>query len=415
MHHPLKLYLYDILVLLFLALYICSICFAMNYDHVDLGFNDSYVDHCDYLDYSNLTTNKDRQTNLTILQLNVRGVLSKRDRLTDLFNDIRKEHRVDVALLVETWLNKNNAKRFMLPGYRYYGSHRKNKKGGGVGVLVSQDVECRIRKDLSLDVPNFESITVEIKTHSDSFFVCSIYRPSNSRPKEFLRHHKRLLDKFTKTQQERLVLGIDHNLDLLKCHSHSATKDFIDMNLDLNLIPTITKPTRITNTSATLLDNIIVGRIFHNYTANIAISDISDHLPIIMSSYQPKMYKKQPLIIKSRILNEAACTKINETLDQINWEQYLNGKTTNAAQTCFHTKVQETLDNISPLKTIRIKPCKILKDPWMFPGLLKCVQKQKNLYKRHLANPQDLQHMEKYKNYRNKLQQLLRKTKENHF
>ena len=415
MRHSLKLYLYDIAVFVLLTLYICSICFAMNYYHVDLGFNDSYVDHCDYLNYSDLTSNTDKRTNLTILQLNVHGVLNKQDRLTDLLNDIRKEHRVDVALLVETWLNKNNANRFMLPGYQYFGSHRKNRKGGGVGVLVSQDVECRTRKDLSLDVTNFESITVEIKTHSDSFFVCSVYRPPNSRPKEFLKHYRRLLEKFTKAQHERLVIGIDHNLDLLKHHSHPPTKEFVDMNLDLNLIPTITKPTRITKTSATLLDNIIVGRLFHNFVANIAISDISDHLPILMSSYQPKMYKKQPLTVKSRVLNDITCSKILETLDQINWDQCLIGLKTNAAYTCFHTKLQEVLDEISPIKAIKIKPCKIVKDPWMSPGLLKCVHKQKQLYKGHMKAPQDTLLMDKYKNYTNKLQQILRKTKEDYY
>ena len=387
----------------------------MEYDHVDLDFNDSYVDHCDYLDYSILTTNHDKRTDLTILQLNVRGAINKRDRLTDLFSDIRKEHRVDVALFVETWLNKHNAKRFMLPGYRFYGSHRKNKKGGGVGVLISQDLECRTRKDLSLDVANFESITVEVKTHTDSFFVCSVYRPPNSKLKEFLKHYKRLLGKFTKKQHEKLVIGIDHNLDLMKHHGHSATKDFIDMNLDLNLIPTITKPTRITKTTATLLDNIIVGRTFHNYTANIAISDISDHLPIVMSSYQPKMYRKQPLTITSRVLDESACTKITNALNQIDWDQHLSGHNTNTAYTCFHTKVQEVINDISPVKTIKIKPSKILKDPWMTPGLLKCVQKQKTLYKRHLENPQDIHISDKYKNYRNKLQEILRRTKENYF
>ena len=415
MRHSLKLYIFDTVAFLLLILYICSLCFTMEYDHVDLGFNDSFVDHCDYLDYSTSTTNHDKRTDLTILQLNVRGVINKRDRLMDLFKDIRKEHRVDVALLVETWLNKNNAKRFMLPGYCFYGSHRKNKKGGGVGVLIRQDLECRTRKDLSLDVPNFESFTVEIKTHSDSFFVCSVYRPPNSNPREFLKHYKRLLGKFTKDQLDRLAIGIDHNLDLMKHFCHSATKDFIDMNLDLNLIPTITKPTRITKTSATLIDNIIVGRIFHNYTANIAISDISDHLPILVNSYQPKLYKKQPLTVTKRVLDESACTKISNTLDQINWELYLSECNTNTSYVCFHNKVQEVLDDISPLITIKIKPSKILKDPWMTSGLLKCVHKQKILYKRHLKNPQDMQKHDKYKNYRNKLQEILRKTKENHF
>ena len=51
------------------------------------------------------------------------------------------------------------------------------KKGGGVGILISQELQCRTRKDLCLNVPNFESITLEIRTNSDSLFVCTIYRP----------------------------------------------------------------------------------------------------------------------------------------------------------------------------------------------------------------------------------------------
>ena len=73
------------------------------------------------------------------------------------------------------------------------------------------------------------------------------------------------------------------------------------------------------------------------------------------------------------------------------------------------------IEEISPIKTIKIKPCNVLKDPWMSPGLLKCVQKQKNLYKWHLENLQDSQLRDKYKNYRNKLQQILRRNKENYF
>ena len=102
----------------------------------------------------------------------------------------------------------------------------------------------------------------------------------------------------------------------MKHEAHNPTKEFIDINLDLNLIPTITKPTRITKTSATLLDNIIVGKQFHNFVANIAISDISDHLPTIMNSYQPNLYKKQPLSMTTRVFNDEACSSITESLQR---------------------------------------------------------------------------------------------------
>ena len=160
----------------------------MNSNHIDLGYNDDYVDHCDYVDYAELTKDNvsSHKETFSVLQLNTRGVLNKHDSLKALFNEVKNDNRVDVALLVETWLNKTTAKRFKLSGYKFLSSHRKNKKGGGVGVLVSKDLDCRPRPDLSMNIPNFESLTVEIKTHSNSILVCSIYRTPNSKVKEFI-------------------------------------------------------------------------------------------------------------------------------------------------------------------------------------------------------------------------------------
>ena len=318
--------------------------------------------------------------NLTVLQLNICGVLNKQEKLKNLLNDIRKDSRVDVAMLVETWLNKNNDNRLNVPEYQFFGSHRKQKKGGGVGILVSQELQCRPRKDLCLNVPNFESITLEIRTKSDSFFVCTIYRPPNSKENEFNKHYKRLLGKFKEPQLKKLIIGLDHNMDFKNHSKHPPTKEFIDINLDSNLIPTIIKPTRITRNSATLIDNIIVGK----QEANIGISDISDHLPLIFKSYQPKLYKKQPLSLTTRAINEQKCEMINTRLQDIDWNKNLHDKSANDAYTCFQLKVQEILDTEAPIKTIRIKPSNILQEPWMSPGLLKSVKKQKVLYKKPL-------------------------------
>ena len=127
-----------------------------------------------------------------------------------------------------------------------YDSHRKSKRGGGVGILLSQNLEYRQRKDLSLNVPNFESVTIEMKTHQQSKLLCTIYRSPNSSDKEFLKNYSRLLKKFTPQQLARLIIGLDHNLDLIKHAKHRVTNEFIELNLDNQLLPTITKPTRIT-------------------------------------------------------------------------------------------------------------------------------------------------------------------------
>ena len=79
-----------------------------------------------------------------------------------------------------------------------------------------------------------------------------------------------------------LVIGIDQNLDLLKSHQHNQTQNFLETNLDCNLLPTITLPTRITNSTATLLDNIYIFNGLQNgFESCIMLSDISDHLSIL--------------------------------------------------------------------------------------------------------------------------------------
>ena len=48
----------------------------------------------------------------------------------------------------------------------------------------------------------------------------------------------------------------DFNINLLNCDHHMETHDYVDTMFSNSLIPQITKPTRITPTTATLIYNI---------------------------------------------------------------------------------------------------------------------------------------------------------------
>ena len=138
-------------------------------DLIDLGFNGDIEDKCDYLDYLaiDLDTDHDQQK-LTVIQLNIRGLLNKQDDLNRLLSEIRRKHTISVILLAETWLKKTTKKRIRIPGFQFVGSHRECKRGGGVGILIANKLQYRERKDLTLNIPNFENITIELKTHNDS-------------------------------------------------------------------------------------------------------------------------------------------------------------------------------------------------------------------------------------------------------
>ena len=76
---------------------------------IDLGFNNVIEDLCDYRDYSNIET-VTNFNGLAILQHSICGLLGKQDSLRLLLNNIRKDCRVQVILLAETWLNENSVK-----------------------------------------------------------------------------------------------------------------------------------------------------------------------------------------------------------------------------------------------------------------------------------------------------------------
>ena len=73
----------------------------------------------------------------------------------------------------------------------------------------------------------------------------------------------------------------DFNIDLLKNYEHVGSTKFIDAMYSIGLYPLVDKPSRITQYSATLIDNIFTNELTNQIISGLLINDISDHLPII--------------------------------------------------------------------------------------------------------------------------------------
>ena len=98
---------------------------------------------------------------------------------------------------------------------------------------------------------------------------------------------------------------MDHNMDFLKNTNHVNTQNFMETILDNKLIPVITRPTRITHTTATLIDNILVdSNQIGNLTSSICIDNTSDHLPCMAVLHNILMTGKEPVEITTRNLSK---------------------------------------------------------------------------------------------------------------
>ena len=205
-------------------------------------------------------------------------------------------------------------------------------------------------------------------------------------------------------------------MDFLKSHIHTPTKDFIYLNLEHSLLPAITKPTRITRTTATLIDNILLGRICQNFTCSkICIEDISDHLPSIVPLPDIEISNKPSKTITTRVLDQPKIDEIHKQLHSKDWKQMLTSHTVNDSYNIFHDILQQTIDTVAPLKTVKISGKKLFKSEWMTNGLNKCLTKQTRLYKQSIKNKKDENKMAKYKTYRNMLKQIIRRRKEDYY
>ena len=129
---------------------------------------------------------------------------------------------------------------------------------------------------------------------------------------------------------KQIILGLDHNLDLLKCNSHAPTQKFLDILLVNELLPTITRPTRITQQSATVIDNIFTSKILQrNFDSALIINDMLDHLPIVTLFKQTKITDKSPIEFESRRVNEDKINQINQKLHDVDWNENLNSNDCN--------------------------------------------------------------------------------------
>ena len=110
-----------------------------------------------------------------------------------------------------------------------------------------------------------------------------------------------LLEKLT-SENKPIITG-DFNLNLIKYMQNTGVNQFLENILSNNFIPQITLPTRITEKTATLIDNIFTNSYKHNsncLSGNIT-TYISDHLPQFLITENLKQPSSQSSNLLQRL------------------------------------------------------------------------------------------------------------------
>ena len=350
---------------------------------------------------------------LSLIHFNIRSIarnLSAADIFLSSLNV-----KFTIIALTETWLSPSSAYCYSMPGYNMESKCRTNKVGGGVAILIQCGLNYQIRNDLAIFCEILESIIIEIPkseiSTTSNVIIGVIYRPPGGNIEKFNELFSGIIEKLKKEKKLIYLLG-DFNLNLLNAESHQLTSIFLDILYAASFFPLINRPTRITNGSATLIDNVLCNDIVNSTHHNgIICTDISDHYPVFSLNCGTDIIKK-PSFIETRKFNDVTRNTFKDKLSSTDWSDILNCEDPQEAFTRFYTVFTNMYNATFPIERKRIGHKN--RNKWVTSGLKNSIKAKNKLYFTQKKYPTEY-NIRKYKIYKAHVKRLLKKCERDYY
>jgi exonuclease III len=200
-----------------------------------------------------------------------------------------REHFVQVKQLIldnqykiiavsESWLNSNvsNAE-VQIEGYNLIRHDRLRKSGGGVCAYIHTSLKAHaIRELTATSDTGFQQLWIKVQNRKlRSILICVTYKPPSC-PTVCLEQY--FVPTYTKAlcYNKDIVICGDLNCNLINNESPD-TQALVTFCITMNLTQLIAEPTRVTASSQSLIDVILVSNPGIVMESGVVMSTISDH------------------------------------------------------------------------------------------------------------------------------------------
>ena len=254
---------------------------------IDAFTKDNYT--CNYYNHSNLpnVVNAHSKNSLKIIHINIRSFETNKFKLFYYLNTLKC--KFDIIFLTETGKVNIEWAESIFKGYKFL-NEPPSSKVGGAGMLINTDsfetieelTEERycIKMKCTCSLCEVENKWVKLKNKGKEFITGVVYRHPNGSVEHFLESSEHIFSNINDTSY--YIMAGDFNIDLLQTN-HDLTSRYINGFLESNFIPCISLPTRFCETTATLIDHIMVKvprkMIQTKVSSGNMIANITDHLP----------------------------------------------------------------------------------------------------------------------------------------
>lgn len=350
---------------------------------------------------------------ISALHCNIRSLNANFDSLSQMLHQLN--HNFSIIGLSETKINSSKPQfaNTSLSGYKFI-SQPTLSNAGGVGFYVNENLSFHLRSDFSKTTVDFESLWIELQSSLHHIIIIGvIYRHPNSDTQSFLSYLNNVLQNINNENKYCMVLG-DFNFNLLNFDSHSDTNEFLNILGSFFFSPHILQPTRITDHTATLIDNIFLNSVSHHTISGNLTYDLTDHLPNFIILNKFSVLPKNFSIFQRDYSNYNESSLIHD-VECIDWDSEL-GNCNNASVMfdTFYSKLTLTVNAHVPLKQISKRKLKEKAKPWITKGIKKSLMIKNKYYKKFIKTKSLYWH-HKFKQYRTKLNHIIKHSKKTYY
>ena len=283
---------------------------------------------------------------------------------------------------------------------------RKTGRGGGLAIYVNKRV-CSDLDDVKPFCPysepddtsgEFQFIKIKnCKENRRTIILGNVYRTPSTKPEKFNIIFDKILQKLTNKRYSNKIKYIvgDFNQDLIKYDNDTHCQNLIDNAHNSGFVQLISRPTRITEHSATLLDLTFTDNIDSTLSSNIITVDLSDHLAtntkisLGSTTREFRTTNSNQEEHDYRIFNEANDQLFKQLISEETWDETTNNIGAQESYEKFDEIYLKHYNTAYPLKTNRIRRKNERKNPkpWILPWLEDACARKNKLFHIFVKKP----------------------------
>lgn len=352
---------------------------------------------------------------VNIIHMNIRSIKKNFDEFIYYLNNCKT--KFEIIILSETWISEDSEFVFNIEGYSVVNRNNRFTRSDGLCVFVRKDIDFQ-NIDVKLD--NVNSIIIKFNFNNSFYQLMALYRSPSLEINAFLLSLDSYLQNISKDLSV-IVMG-DININIMdENHLNYLTNEYLSV-LQLNGFKSyVNKYTRSVNNVNGQVNSCIDHIFFKSGSKKeedvlgaILQSNITDHYSIVFHIRQ-KDHDSNSKTIPSKTVTRINFDKLKLELETQGWDDVCDNFTDDIDTLVdkFTFKINENINKFTETINYSHKNRPLKK--WITPSLISAIRKRDTMHIKLKKQPFNIKLKQDYLNYRNILNSLIRKAKNDYY